>query len=307
MKRLLSAARWFYRQPYLLMSVTIVFWSANTVIGRSIAGHLPPITFSFVRWIGGFIVILPFAARYLRQDWPIISRNIGFLCLLAASGLAYNSAMLFYGLKSTTAINSLILQAISPLLIAGWSFALYRSGLSRVQLLAMVIAVSGVLFVVTRGDFDVIRNFHFNSGDLWILGGSTVYGFHAAVLRNRPALHSLSFFAVMFFLAAVMTVPLVIGELAQPQPMNVNAVYIGALIYIILGPSIASNFLFMRSIDLIGPHQASIFLYLMPLIGAVMAMIFLGERPQLFHLAGFVLIIGGVILSTRGQSSVTGS
>ncbi len=307
MKLVLSAARWIYRQPYLLMCVTMVFWSGNMIVGRSIAGHFPPITFSFVRWVGAFVVIFPFAARHLRQDWPIIARNKGFLTLLAASGLAYNSAMVFYGLKSTEAINSLILQAVSPLLIAVWCFALYRLRLTISQLFGMMIALLGVLVVVARGNPDVIRNFHFNPGDLWILAGCTVYGLHAAVLRNRPALHPLSFFAVMFFLSVVLTFPLVVGELWQAQPVHITAVDVAVLVYIILGPSIASNFLFMRSIDLMGPHLTSMFLYLLPLFGAVMAMIFLGERPQLFHAGGFVLILAGVALSSRKRAESTQS
>ncbi len=103
---------WLFDQPYLLLSLTSLFWAGNTVLGRFIVGHVPPITLAFIRWAGAFAILLPFAARHLARDWPMIRKHAGIMALLAFTGFSIYNTLAYYGLQYTTAINGLLLQSV---------------------------------------------------------------------------------------------------------------------------------------------------------------------------------------------------
>src|SRR5271156_5607246 len=111
---------WLFDQPYLLLSLTSLFWAGNTILGRFIVGHVPPITLAFVRWGGACVILLPFAATYLKRDWPIIRAHATQLALIAFTGFSVYNTMAYYGLQYTTAINGLLVQSVAPLFVAMW-------------------------------------------------------------------------------------------------------------------------------------------------------------------------------------------
>src|SRR5947209_1272539 len=140
-------------RAYLLLSLTSLFWSGNVVIGRYIAGYVPPITVSVIRWAGAFLILLPFAAPHLVRDWPVIRKHAALLTLLALIGFSAYNTMAYYGLHFTTAINGLLLQSVSPLFVALWSFILFRDRLSLRQVAGIGVSLVGVVVVV----FQAIR------------------------------------------------------------------------------------------------------------------------------------------------------
>ncbi|MFZ3338400.1 MAG: DMT family transporter, partial [Xanthobacteraceae bacterium] len=90
---------WLFDQPYLLLSLTSLFWAGNTVLGRFVAGHVPPITLAFIRWSGATLILLPFATRHVLRDWPVIRKNAGVLILIAFVGFSVYNTMAYYGLQ----------------------------------------------------------------------------------------------------------------------------------------------------------------------------------------------------------------
>ena len=127
------AGGWLFDQAYLLLSLTSLSWAGNTILGRFIAGHVPPVTLAFIRWSGAFVILLPFAWRHLIRDWPAIRKNAGVLTLLAFTGFSIYNTMAYYGLQYTTAINGLLLQSVAPLFVAMWTFALFGERLTLRQ------------------------------------------------------------------------------------------------------------------------------------------------------------------------------
>src|ERR1700733_3462476 len=197
---------WFFDQPYLLLSLTSLFWAGNTVLGRFVAGHVPPIMLAFIRWSGATLILLPFAARHVLRDWPIIRKNAGVLILIAFVGFSVYNTMAYYGLQYTTAINGLLLQSVSPLFVAMWSFALFHDRLTVRQAGGICVSLSGVLVIICHGSLDVLLGIAFNRGDLCFVLALVVYGFYAAYLRRRPAIHPFSFLAVGMGFGAALVV-----------------------------------------------------------------------------------------------------
>jgi drug/metabolite transporter (DMT)-like permease len=290
---------WLFDQPYLLLSLTSLFWAGNTVLGRFIVGHVPPITLSFIRWGGAFLILLPFAVRPLKRDWPTIRSHWGLLTLLALTGFSAYNTMAYYGLQYTTAINGLLLQSIGPLFVAMWTFVLFADRLKLHQAGGICISLTGVLVIICHGSLAVLLGIGFNRGDVWFVIALSIYGFYSAMLRKRPAMHPISFLTVGMGLGAVLLVPAVLLEIAGGKLMILDGVSIASFAYICIFPSLLGYLFLNRGIELIGANRAAPFMHLSPVFGSVMAIVLLGERFELYHAVGYALVLAGITIATR--------
>jgi drug/metabolite transporter (DMT)-like permease len=293
-----AGARLFH-EAYLLLSLTSLFWSGNVVLGRFVAAYIPPIMLSVIRWSGAFVILLPFAARHLARDWPLIRQHFGLLTLLALTGFSAYNTMAYYGLHFTTAINGLLLQSVAPLFVAMWSFVLFRDRLSLRQGAGILLSLAGVIVIVCHGSLEVLLAIAFNRGDLWFVVALLVYAFYAAMLRVRPPIHPLSFLAVGMGGGAVLLLPAMALEIAAGQSMVFDTVTALSLIYVCIFPSLLGYLFLNRGMELIGANRAAPFIHLVPVFGSVLAIALLGERLQFFHAVGYLLVLAGITLATR--------
>src|SRR5215471_1940708 len=288
-----------FHEAYLLLSLTSLFWSGNVVIGRYIAGYIPPITVSVIRWGGAFLILLPFAAPHLIRDWPLIRKHAGSLTLLALTGFSAYNTMAYYGLHFTTAINGLLLQSVTPLFVALWSFILFRDRLSLRQTAGICLSLAGVIVIVCRGSLEILLAIAFNRGDLWFVVALLIYAFYAAMLRVRPPLHPLSFLAIGMGGGAVLLLPGLALEIVAGQSMVLDTVTALSLIYVCIFPSLLGYLFLNRGIELIGANRAAPFIHLVPVFGSVLAIALLGEQLRFFHAVGYMLVLAGIMLATR--------
>src|ERR1700761_7208402 len=154
--------RWLNHQPYLLLSLTSLFWAGNIVLGRYVAGHVPPMTLSCVRWIGACLILLPFARPHLAKDWPALRQRLPLMVALSATGFAINNALSYWGLQFTQAINALLIQSSGPLFIALWALLLFGVRLTWAQLAGISLSLLGVLTILLRGDLATLAAIRFN-------------------------------------------------------------------------------------------------------------------------------------------------
>jgi drug/metabolite transporter (DMT)-like permease len=287
------------REAYLLLSLTSLFWSGNVVIGRYIAGYIPPITVSVIRWGGAFLLLLPLAIRPLLRDWPAIRKHKWLLGLLALTGFSAYNTMAYYGLHFTTAINGLLLQSVSPLFVALWSFVLFRDHLSVRQAAGICLSLAGVVVIVCRGSLEILVALAFNQGDLWFVIALLIYASYVATLRLRPAIHPLSFLAVGMGGGAVLLLPGMALEIAYGQPIVLDYFSAFSLVYLCVFPSLLGYLFLNRGIELIGANRAAPFIHLVPVFGSVLAIALLGEQLHLFHAVGYLLVLAGITLATR--------
>src|SRR5712692_3404958 len=186
---------WLNNQPYLLLSLTSLFWAGNIVLGRYVAGHVPPMTLSCVRWIGAFLILLPFAWRHLKRDWLVLRAHLPLMVVLSATGFAINNALSYWALQHTQALNALLIQSSGPLFVALWSLLLFGLRLTWAQLAGIAISLAGVLTIILRGDFAALAGIQFNKGDVMFAGALLVFGLYsgadAAPAEDAPAVADL--------------------------------------------------------------------------------------------------------------------
>src|ERR1700736_1701069 len=178
--------RWLNHQPYLLLSLTALFWAGNIVLGRYVAGHVPPVTLSCVRWIGAFFMLLPFAWPHLARDWPVLRARLPLMIGLSATGFAINNALSYWALQYTQALNALLIQSSGPLFVALWSLALFGMRLTWAQFAGIALSLLGVLTIILRGDLSTLASIQFNKGDVMFAGALVAFGLYAALMTRRP-------------------------------------------------------------------------------------------------------------------------
>jgi drug/metabolite transporter (DMT)-like permease len=287
-----------FDSPRLLLTLVSLFWSGNVVLGRFIAGHIPPATLSCIRWLGASLVLLAFAWPHLRHDWRTIRANSGLLTFISAIGISAYTLMSYYSLQYTEAINALLIISTGPLLVAAVTFVMYGEKPTTRQIVGVVASLAGVTVVIARGDPDVLLHLKLNKGDIWFFLAQIIYAFYTVLLRRRPAIHSLSFAFVLSAMGGLMLIPFVLAEVATGQYPVWDGPALATLAYVMLLPSLVAYLFYNRGVELLGPNRAAPFYHLIPIFGSALAILFLGERPYLYHVVGYGLVLIGIVIAT---------
>jgi drug/metabolite transporter (DMT)-like permease len=298
-----SSGGWIANQPYLLLCITALFWAGNAIVGRLAAGHIPPVTLSFLRWSLAFLIILPFAWKHLVRDWTTIRAHLGTMIFISVVGIGGFNTLQYWALEYTQALNTLLLQSAGPLVVAVWSLILLGVRLTLAQAAGVLLSLVGVLVILLHGDLTALSSIEFNKGDIIFTGAMVIFGLYSVLTLKRPAIHGLSFAAFTFGCGAACLIPLWIWELFTRPPMAFNIANLLSLLYVAVFPSTLAYTCYNRGVQLIGANRAAPFFHVVPLFGSVMAMVFLGERPQLFHIVGFALVLTGVFVASRKASA----
>ncbi len=294
------ASRALFDRPYLLLSLTSLFWAINIVLGRFIAGTVPPAALAQIRWIGAALIAVPLARRELMRDWPAIRSHFGIMVLLSFTGVTIYNTLAYHGLEYTTALNGSLMQSSAPLMIGLWSLILFGDRLTAAQFAGILMSLAGVLVIVAHGDLTTLAHLRLNPGDIWFLVAMVSYAFYAALLRRRPPIHFLSLLAFTFVAGAIMLAPVTVVEYMAGRRVDPTPAAFAVLAYVIIFPSLIAYIFFNRGVELIGANRAGPFFHLIPVFGSAVAIVFLGERPQLFHGIGYAMIIAGIVVAQRG-------
>src|SRR3979409_1840220 len=294
-----SPGNWLANQPYLLLSVTALCWAGNAIVGRLAAGHIPPVTLSFLRWSFAFLIILPFAWKHLKRDWGAIRSRLGTMIFLSVIGISAFNTLQYWSLEHTQALNTLLLQSAGPLVVAVWSLILLGVRLTLAQAAGVMLSLIGVLVILLHGDVTALASIQFNEGDIIFTVALVIFGLYSVLTLKRPQIHGLSFVAFTFGCGAACLIPPLIWELLSRPVMALDTANLLTLFYVAVFPSTIAYLCFNRGVQLIGANRAAPFFHVVPVFGAVMAIVFLGERPQHFHVIGFALVLSGVFVASR--------
>lgn len=284
-------------RAFALLGLVMLLWAGNSIVGRAVRFDVGPFTLAFVRWAGASLFLLPFALGPLRRDWPAIKRGWMPILLLGLLGVAAFNALLYSGLKETTATNALLLQAAMPpaIMLLDRLFFGVRAGLwPSVGVLASVL---GVAVIVFEGDPGAALRLHFGRGDSLILAAVGVWALYTVLLRLRPPTSAVSFIATTFSIGVVAMAPLALWEGRTGHEIAWSPGLGAAFLYVALLPSLLSYFIYNHATGVVGPARAGQAITLMPLFGAFLSAALLGERLHPFHFAGMALILAGIVFA----------
>lgn len=295
--------------PYLLLSLTALFWAGNAVLARALHTLLPPATMAFWRWVLALLLLSPFVLRPMYEERELLRTGWKRLALLGVLGVGCYNTFLYAALQTTTATNGVLINSMTPLLIVLMGRVLFGVRMTGRQQVGILLSLAGVIGIVSRGDIAVLVRLDFNHGDLLLVGGALTWALYTVLLRWRPA-----GIGTMAFLGAtvvggivLLMLPLYLLELASGRVAVWNAATGAGLAYFAVFPSILAYLFWSSGVERIGANRAGLFLHLVPVFGVALAITFLGERLHLFHLAGAAAIFTGIYLSTAGASGLKGN
>jgi drug/metabolite transporter (DMT)-like permease len=287
-----------WNSAWTLLILANLFWAGNIVLGRGVAGLVPPIALAYWRWTGAFLVAVGFAWPYLKRDAPSLLRHWRMMLLLSATGVASYNTMSYIGLASTTALNVLLLQSAGPLIIILWAFALFGERPTIWQSTGVAVSLLGVAIIAAHGSVETLLQLSLNPGDVWILAAIAISGLYAALFRRRPQTHPLSFLVATMGIGSIMILPFYVWETVQGGRIHGGAPAWVAMAYTAVFPSFIAYLFFNRGIELIGSARAGQSWHLMPLLGSILAVVFLGESFHAYHAFGIALIGVGIVLAS---------
>jgi len=284
---------------YLLLTLAVLFWAGNFILGRAFHSDIPPIALSFWRWCCAALLIIGPALRHLRQDRLTLIRHWPIVLLLSALGIAAFNTLAYSGLQYTQAINAFLMQSLMPVLIVIFSRLIFGERISPLQTFGVAVSLCGAVTIIARGDIAILAALELNRGDLLVAAAILCYAGYSVMLRKRPAVHPLSLIAVIFWIGSAIILPFYLWEAFFVRALHPQPVTFAVIGYVALFPSIVSYLCFNRGVELIGANRAGLFIHLMPVFGSLMAMLFLGESFYWYHALGIALIAAGILLATR--------
>lgn len=294
-------------QTALLLSVPPLMWAGNAVVGRVLAPLCPPIMLNLLRWSFAALVLLPFAWPALRRGVVCqgLSRAWRPLALMGLLGIGCYNSFQYLALQTSTPLNVTLMASSSPvwIMLVGALFVGVRP--ARMQWLAALVSISGVLVVLTRGDLQELAQLRLVPGDLFMLVAQLCWAGYSWLLMRAdlPAelradwagflLLQLGFGVMWSGMAAVAE-----WQLASPS-LALDWRLLAGLSYVVLGPALLAYRCWGLGVQRAGPTVAAFFSNLTPVFAAILSATLLGESPRPYHVIAFVLIVLGIVLSMR--------
>ncbi|MEM7121788.1 MAG: DMT family transporter [Pseudomonadota bacterium] len=277
-----------------------LLWSSSTILVRALHETLPVIGFSFWRWLFASLLLLPFAWPHLRREWPAVRANIVTLALAGFFGITLFAVVLFNGLKHTTAVNTGVISASEPLWIALVAWILLRERLRRLQWAGIAIGAVGMIVIASQGSVTGLARLQLNQGDLLVMAAVIIWALYSVLIHKLAGLlRPVTILMVTASLGTVFHLPFYGWELASGEVLTFNLETVLAIGYGTLFSSLIAFGAWTLGVGRAGANTAGIFLYLIPPYTIGMAALILGEPLELYHVAGGVIIVAGIVVATR--------
>ncbi|MBE3588655.1 MAG: DMT family transporter [Thermoanaerobacteraceae bacterium] len=289
----------FWRSPHLLLVLTTLFWGANAVVGKLLSNQIPPFTLNTLRWVVAVAILVPLARRgegeklrHWRSRWRPLT-------VMAITGVLGFNALVYLGVHYTSAINAALINSFAPVMIALLSFLFFGEGLHKRQVLGMVMAFAGVIWILSRGDLSVILSLQFNYGDLIILVAILLWSIYSlAVRRVVRYMSNLAATTISSVLGLVALVPVSLWEIKSQNPVYFGWEALAGVVYLGVFCSVLAFLWWNYGVARLGPARAAVFMYLTPLFTVLLSYIMLGEVIEAGQVTGGILVMLGVYLTS---------
>ena len=286
---------------YFILILTTIFWSGNFIVGKAASMfEIPPFSLNFYRWFFAGLILLPFTYKEIINKKKYILKNLGFFTILGITSITIFNSIVYYSLYYTQVISGILMISTIPVWIIFISSILNIEKTNIFQIIGVVLSLTGVIFIITKADLNLVKNLDFNKGDLSMVVAMFSWAIYSALLKSKKyEISQISLLEVVIICGLTFLIPIYFIE------MNMgNLIILGKPFYLILGyvvifPGLAAFFFWIKGISIIGANRAGIFLHLMPIFGAIMAMLIFDEKFMFYHILGAIFIIAGITLSNK--------
>ena len=291
------------KTAYIFLILATLFWSGNFIVGKAASlFDIPPFTLNFYRWVFAWLILAPFTLKEIYRTRIHILNNLKYILVLGITSITLFNSIVYYSLQFTQVISGVLMISTIPVMIIFFSSLLKIEKTNFYQIMGVIFSMLGVVVIVTQLNEVKIRELSFNKGDLSIIVAMLSWALYSALLKKKKLeLSQLSLLQVIISSGLIFLFPIYIVEMNQGRIVTLDLPFILTLIYVVLFPGLASFICWIKGIGLIGANRSGIFLHLMPIFSTIMAILIFNEKFMIFHLVGAILIIGGIILSSRGR------
>ena len=290
---------------YIFLFLAVFFWAGNFIVGKFASYYeIPPFSLNFYRWFFAWLILLPFTFKEIISKKNYILENYKFYILLGITSVTIFNSIVYYSLNFTQVISGVLMISTIPVMIMFISSILKIEKTNIFQIFGVICSFIGVILIITKANFELLVNLDFNKGDLTMVIAMFSWATYSALLKKRKhELSQLSLLEVIITFGLIFLIPIYIAEYNLGFKINLNKPFVLVLIYVVLFPGLASFICWIKGISLIGANRSGVFLHLMPILSATMAIIIFSEKFMLYHLLGAIFILSGIILSNRKSTN----
>ena len=286
---------------YVLLLLAAFFWSGNFIVGKfATLFQIPPLTLNVFRWIAVWLILMPFTYKEIYNNLPSIKKNWFVISFMGVITISTFNSVVYFALNYTQVINAVLVLAAIPAATIVFSSLMKIEKTNIFQLLGLFLSIIGIGSIISNGDIQKITSLSFNKGDLWMLVCVFTWALYSTLLKkNKFKFSQFSLIQLMVSVGILFLIPQFFYEKFIGLELNYNKAFFLILIYVVVFPAIAAYYCWQKGVELIGPNRASMFIQLMPLFSAVMAIIIFNEKFELYHFTGACFIVSGIYLSNR--------
>ena len=286
---------------YFILILTTVFWSGNFIVGKAASMfQIPPFSLNFYRWFFAGLILLPFTYKEIINNKKYVLDNLGFFIILGITSITIFNSIVYYSLYYTQVISGILMISTIPVWIIFISSILKIEKTNIFQIIGVILSLTGVIFIITKADLNLIKNLDFNKGDLSMVIAMFSWAIYSALLKSKKyEISQVSLLEVVIICGLFFLIPIYFIEMNMGNLIILGKPFYLILAYVVIFPGLASFFFWIKGISIIGANRAGIFLHLMPIMGAIMAMLIFEERFMFYHILGAIFIIAGITLSNK--------
>ncbi len=286
---------------YLYLFLTVTFWAGNFIVGKLASFYdVPPFSLNFYRWFFAWLILAPFTIPEIIEKKEYIFKNYKLFIILGVTSITIFNSIVYYSLNFTQVISGVLMISTIPVMIMLFSSILKIEKTNIFQIIGVIFSFAGVIMIITKADIQILKNLDFNKGDITMVVAMFSWALYSTLLkRQKYEISQISLLQVVITFGLLFLIPIYFIEYQIGSRIILEKPFILILSYVVLFPGLASFLLWIKGISLIGANRSGVFLHLMPILSAIMAMIFFNEKFMFYHMLGACFIITGILLSNK--------
>ena len=286
---------------YIFLLFTTLFWSGNFIVGKAASLYeIPPFTLNFYRWLFAWLILAPFTFKEIIEKKKYILDNIKLITALGITSITFFNSIVYYSLNFTNVINGVLMISVIPVMIIFFSWVFKIEKTNIYQITGVIFSLLGVAVIITKAELNILLDLDFNKGDLWMVVAMFSWAIYSVLLKKKKhKLSQISLLETIITMGLIFLLPIYFIEMKMGYHVILNTPFVLTLTYVVLFPSLISFLFWIKGIALIGANRSGIFLHLMPIFSALMAIIIFKEKFMFFHFMGALLILIGILLSNK--------